>query len=86
MSSCCQFCISEVGMRVKLKSKETWYSQDRWVSSDVVVITGTCENQTKALILPWHYMVCLKNAEDIHIESMAYEKSVVLLLCIPAEH
>lgn len=41
MLSCC---ISEVGMVVKLMSKETWHSQNRWISSDVVVITCTCEN------------------------------------------
>lgn len=71
--SCWHFYISEVGMVVKLMSKETWHIQDKWISSNVVVITRICENYAKALISLWHYTVCLKNAKEVQIESMAYE-------------
>ena len=36
--------ISEVGMVVKLMSKETGHSQDRQKSSSVIVMTRMCEN------------------------------------------
>lgn len=67
-------------------SKETWHSQDRWISSNVVVITCTFENYVKALIFIWTLYSLFEECWGGPDESMGYENSVILLLCITAEH